>query len=305
MNTFCTIITASHIPYARALFESLRKFDKDIYLNVLVVDQPEIQKGSTDGLLFHCLDAVASSSDVGRCISEKYNKPDMQDELRWSLKPILITYLFEQGYEKVVFTDPDTFYFSDFKFLFGELDENDILLTPHWRGLNPKVDNANFELQFVGGLFNGGFIAVSKNAGAAMNWWADSCLYRCEKNFSIGHYVDQTYLNLMPVYFDKVKILRHQGCNVANWNQVVCQRELVSGEVLINRKWEIVFLHFTKSTIKGILSGDDNLLSPHLDSYMAALSQHGLNLKLAGFKDPTAIPTNRLKKAVKDMLGRN
>jgi len=160
-------------------------------------------------------------------------------------------------------------------------------------------------LQFVGGLFNAGFIGVKSNSKHIMDWWAGCCLYRCEKDFSAGHYVDQIYLNLMPVYFENVKILKHQGCNVANWNQVVCKREIVAGEVRINKKWEIVFLHFTKSTIVGILSGEDHLLTPHLNSYLAALSQHGLNLDLAEFKEATAKSTNRLTKMIKAMLGRD
>ena len=208
------------------------------------------------------------------------------------------------GIKKVVFTDPDTFYYSDFTFLFEELNESDVLLTPHWRGLNPNLDTANFELQFVGGLFNAGFIGVNANSIETMNWWAENCLYRCEKNFSIGHYVDQTYLNLMPVYFENVKILRHQGCNVANWNQIVCQRDLVAGQVRINNYWEIVFVHFTNSTIVGILSGEDHLLLPHLNSYMAALSQHGLDLDPADFTAPKSEPTSRLTKLFKAVLGR-
>jgi hypothetical protein len=45
------------------------------------------------------------------------------------------------------------------------------------------------------------------------------------KDPSHGQFVDQTHLNLLPIYFDHVKILKHRGCNVANWKQVECRRE--------------------------------------------------------------------------------
>lgn len=295
MNTFCTIITADHLGYALAICDNIKSIDKSVDFNVLVVDEipTSIPKSP---LKVHGIEQVVESSAIGKKIHEKYSSKKQLDNLRWSLKPVLINYLFEQGYEKVIFTDPDTFYFSDFNFLFEELENSNILLTPHWRGLDPTVGGSNFDLQFVGGLFNAGFIGVSQKAVKVMEWWAKCCLHKCVKDFPTGQFVDQTYLNLMPVYFDGVNILKHQGCNVANWNQLVCKRGLIDGQVLINNKWEIVFIHFTKSTIKGIVQGQDELLVDYLTQYKYVLSQNGKKLKLESYISNEALYNNLYKK---------
>ncbi|MFY0650421.1 MAG: hypothetical protein JXQ96_00240 [Cyclobacteriaceae bacterium] len=290
-STFCTIITKSHLAFSQALHFSLSG-EKKINFHVLITDTED--KIALPGITTHTLKKVISDSETGQKISAKYN--NTPDELRWSLKPIFINYLFDNGYDKVIFTDPDTFYFSDFSFLFNELDEHNILLTPHWRGLDLTVDQSNFDLQFVGGLFNAGFIGVNQKAVKVMDWWAKCCLHKCVKDFSIGQFVDQTYLNLIPIYFDKVKILKHQGCNVANWNQVVCKRELKNGKVLINDSWEIVFIHFTKSTIKGIVQGKDTLLADHLAKYIDTLAKNGKELIINDYFPKRVSKNNNLKK---------
>jgi hypothetical protein len=111
-----------------------------------------------------------------------------------------------------------------------------------------------------------------------MNWWAEMCFYKCEIDKSNGHYVDQTYLNLMPIYFDRVGILRHRGCNVAVWNQIECKRILQDNKVLINGKWDVVFIHFTNYTIQAILYGSDQLLLPYLEEYLKALRFYGFSV---------------------------
>jgi hypothetical protein len=287
------------LPFARALYKSLEQFNKRVILHVLVVDDFKSHEVQSIPASFkvHKLSDLKSYSSIGHQILEKYNNPEQLDQLRWSLKPIFINYLFNQGYEKVVFTDPDTFYFSDYTFLFNELDDNSILLTPHWRGVSPEKNEANFNLQFVGGLYNAGFIGVHKRAKAVMDWWAEMCLYKCEKDFENGHYVDQTYLNLMPVYFDKVKILKHQGCNVANWNQQVCKRSEIDDRVVINDIWELVFIHFTTSTIRGILYQGDSSLKPHLEEYMSALEKSGIELIPERYKPNHVIGSSKLKRS--------
>ncbi len=281
MKVFCTIITQSHLAYVQALYHSLVQFNRSIRFHVLIVDLSEIIDVEFEIL---SLNEVIKGDKLGQKINDKYNHPDTIDQLRWSLKPILINYFFKNGFEKVIFTDPDTYYFSDYQFLFNELDENNVLLTPHWRGMTPLNNRDNFNLQFVGGLFNAGFIAVNNKAIDIMEWWAQMCLYKCEKDFEHGLYVDQTYLNLMPIYFEKVKVLKHKGCNVANWNQVECSRQEIDGSILIEGKWEIVFIHFTTSTIRGIVMQEDKNLRPYLDDYLKVLRTNGFKIDIETFK---------------------
>ena len=183
--------------------------------------------------------------------------------------------LIKKTCDQVFYIDPDICFFSSFEFFAQYLEFYSILLTPHWRCSNPYIDPSNFAILQTSGLFNAGFIGVSKNGIPAMEWWSKVCLYKCIKDSRRGLFVDQSYLDLIPIYFDNVKILKHKGCNIANWNQVECKRTInEKGEVLINNSWIIVFIHFTKSTIRGIKNGQDSLLKKHLEQYEAMIQKY-------------------------------
>lgn len=267
-NAFCTIATASHIPKVLALHHSIQKFDANIWLHALITDVNEVPPVITaNNLKFYFLEDIIND-DLSRSIREKYK--DLNDELRWSMKPVFIKFLLEnKGYDALIFNDNDIYYFGDFHFLFDDLRTSNILLNPHWRIADPEVDKDWFETNFKDGLYNAGFVGVSKTAIEAMQWWAKCCLYACEKNPARGLWDDQRYLDMFPVLFEKVKILEHKGCDVAYWNRHDCVRTQVNSEVLINDKWPIIFIHVTELFVKTIEK--DPLLIPYLDQYHEVL----------------------------------
>jgi hypothetical protein len=277
-RTFCTIITPDYLPYALALHHSLEKHAKVSFdFNVLIACQSsefEIPENISPEIKFLFVDQLCKSG-VGAKIFQKYYNGHM-DEFRWSMKPVLVNYLIQvSAYEKVILVDSDIFFFSDFEFLFDALDSSAVLLTPHWRSSDPHLDPANFQILFNCGLYNAGFVGANKNATQAMDWWASACEYVCIKDPSRGYFVDQTHLNLFHIMFEGVEVLRHRGCNIANWNQIECKRVLKeSGSLWINSEYPVIFVHFTKSTIQGILSGEDALLLPHLEEYMGTLKNY-------------------------------
>lgn len=267
-KVFCTIITKSHFGYAEALATSLEVYSDDFLLYALVVDA-DLRDKSRSGLVVLSLPEVESELSV--LLARRYLDFGQHDEFRWSMKSVLLLHLLAKAKakaDKVIFVDPDIAFFNDPRFLFDFLDSSNVLLTPHWRCNDPSKDPVNFRLLMTEGYFNAGFVAVCSGAEEALEWWARICLGRCERAQSEGLFVDQSYLNLLPVYFDKVRIIRHRGCNVANWNLKMNRREMVDGEVLINGKDPVVFIHFTNSTIRGILCGEDGYLRPHLEQWL-------------------------------------
>lgn len=262
---FCTIITRSHLGWALALCDSLRQWDTALPFVVLVTDVEDassLDAGGRPGVEFLLL-ADMNDTELGAAIGTKY--AEQSDELRWSLKPVLMLQLLRR-YRKVMYGDCDLHFFSDPAWLWKALDKGSVLLSPHWRSATATVDRPNFDLLYVGGLYNGGFVAASQGGEAALQAWGANCLAVCIKDFTQGQYVDQTHLNLLPVYFDGVEVLKHRGCNVANWNMVECARiRNDQGGVFINGTFPIVFIHFTRSMIDGIVSGVDGLLRPHLE----------------------------------------
>ncbi len=152
------------------------------------------------------------------------------DAFRWSMKPVFMKYLLDSNHvKKLIYIDSDIHFFNDYNFLFDYLDSCNILLTPHWQSSDPLKDESNFKCLLTSGFYNAGFIGVNKKAIEALNWWAEVCLYNCEIKPETGNFVDQTYLDFFHYLFDGIKIIKHKGCNVANWNQVECKRTSTLG----------------------------------------------------------------------------
>ena len=280
MNTFCTIITADHLPFAKVLQESLQKNVPGTLLQVLVIDNNNLP--SSQNLVIHTIETVLTSP-VARGIYNKYAHTN-PDHFRWALKPVFISYLLQNGFDKVIFADPDIYFVNNFSFLFDELDTNNILLTPHWANLNPLKNESSLIDVMRGGLYNAGFIGANKKGMEAINWWAESCHYKTEKNQELGLFDDQKYLDILPVQFPDVKIIKHPGCDLASWNVATSKREILNGKLVINRQYEPVFIHFAKETIVNILNRNDQLLYPHLEEYIQQLKKEGFDLP-ANYKD--------------------
>ena len=268
----------------------------DIPMHALIVDRRHDITGYEipDGVTLTYLDTL-ELNDVEREIILKYQ--DNPDGLRWSLKSVwLRSLLTSGGYQQVIFVDPDMFFFNDPQFLFDELNEGSILLSPHWRSSDPKKDAFNFELNFRDGIYNGGFLGASFGGIPALEWLARACLHKCEIDHERGLFYDQKYFDLLPSRFKDIRILRHKGCNVANWNQVDCIRVLVDDQVLINGTDPVVFIHFTKSTILGIRNGTDSLLIAYLNEYESSLSR--INPSYVGQVPDNDQKTGHLKKNI-------
>jgi hypothetical protein len=275
MKTFCTIITAGHLPFARVLHASLQKNVPGTSLQVLVIDKNDFL--SSPNFTIHSIDKVVTSP-VAKAIYKKYAHTNT-DHFRWALKPVFISYLLQNGFDKVIFTDADMYFVSNFNFLFDELEINNILLTPHWANLNPFENEGSLMDVMNGGLYNAGFIGANKKGIEAINWWAEMCHYKMEININSGFYDDQKYLNILPVQFPDVKSLKHQGCNLASWNVQTCKREIVNGKLIINGEFEPVFIHFNRETIVNILNRNDKLLHPYLVEYIQLFKNEGFDLE--------------------------
>lgn len=220
------------------------------------------------------------TSPTAKKIIKKY--VGCKDKLRWSLKPAFIQQLLSNSIcSKVIYTDNDIAFFSDFAFLFDELETHSVLLTPHRYLADPEKNQNWLEANFKVGLYNAGFIGVNKNAVDVMEWWAKCCYYRCEKNAFRGLFDDQKYLDLVPVIQPATKVLNHKGCNVAEWNIHNSQRTFVGNKILIDNNWPIVFMHFNKTTVQSFINGNDELLMPYFNQYVVNLKKYNPTLQIS------------------------
>jgi hypothetical protein len=277
-DTFCTIITADFFPKALALYKSVKKFNAGLPLYVLIADNNTISSSYLvpEKMKVIPIDSLSNYSFVSD-LHKKYAHHDM-DVFRWALKPVFLSYLLENGFEKAIYADCDMFFVNDYAFLFSELDCSSVLLTPHWKTSNPLVDKNSFYSLFANGIFSAGFIGISKKGLPALQWWAGACHFSMGYHPETGIHDDQKYLDILPVKFETAKILRHQGCNVGSWNYEECERKSVNGKVLINGEFPVIFIHFDGVLIQEILRGHDKLLLPYFEQYQKTFEESGANL---------------------------
>ncbi|WP_372757290.1 hypothetical protein [Mariniflexile sp.] len=267
----CTLITKNYGHYALVLHDSLIKQQESIHFCVFVSNgklphSVEVQLLSRKHVTIYY--EASFKNELSILLKEKYFT-SYHDAYRWGMKSQLLIKLLNHGYERAIYVDSDIYFYNDYRFLFEELKKFSILLSPHWRSSYPNLDMENFKLNFLDGIYNGGFIGASQGGQAALTYWTELCLFNCEVNRSEGFYVDQRYLDIFPTRFEDVGHITHKGCNVANWNLIDCKRVLQpDGNVLINNTEPIVFLHITNSMLKGVyLWKNDVLLQPYIEQY--------------------------------------
>lgn len=160
--------------------------------------------------------------------------------------------LSQPGCEKLVYFDPDVAIINPMDEVIDLLDTHSIILTPHQTDPEPRSqrgaiqDNEIASLNY--GVFNLGFVAMANDAEGRRfaQWWDERLRDWCHDRLDIGVFVDQKWCNLVPCFFDNVKILRDPGYNVASWN--LSQRRMrydEAGTALINDR-PLRFYHFTK-----------------------------------------------------------
>lgn len=278
MNTFCTIISPDYFPFALNLFNSLKKYDITIELQILVTAgdiKDNIKSTLPKELKIHFLKDL-ENTQLNTEIKNKYDY--LNDSFRWTLKPIFISYLLNK-FEKVIYVDCDIYFFHDFSFLFKELDHVSILLSPHWGETDPLVNEENFLLNFRLGLYNAGFIGATAKGKVSLEWWAKACSYAIKKDENKGLYDDQRFLDLIPIIDEHSSIIKHRGCNIGSWNITSNRRQRKGERILINDKYPIVFVHFNHETINQTLNGNDPLLLPYFKEYENSFEQNGESLE--------------------------
>jgi hypothetical protein len=244
---------------------------------VLCIDKLPLALPPGD-LSFYSLAEIASIPSA-KTIIEKYSSS--RDKLRWCLKPVFLTYLLNEKADKVIYVDNDIFFFNDYLFLFDLLDSSDFLLTPHHYPRDPHKDQNWLEANFRVGLYNAGFVAVAKGALKDLSWWADCCAYRCEKNPIRGIFDDQKYLDLIPIMNEKAHIIRHKGCNIAEWNSAVISRTETDGQLFLDQIFPLIFIHFNGTTVRAIHTGSEPALKTSFDKYLSVLKKHKADISVS------------------------
>lgn len=252
MHIFYTISTQSHLFKSFALRDSLQAFGYS--LKIIVVDSDS----TTDE---NVVPLSTLQSDLIHRIQRKYSKKS--DALRWSLKSAVGLYFLENGNDEIIYIDNDIYFFNSPISLIEKLKQNHFLLTPHYYKTDTKHEQNWLEANFRVGLYNAGFFGANQNAKSILEWWAACCLYEMKKSYWRGLYDDQKYLDMIPVLFDEVKIVKNRGCNLAGWND----------DSFLGKEEDIVFVHFAELTMERWMD-KTHPLNPLYEKYFISLREY-------------------------------
>lgn len=245
-----TSFTFSYLAKARVLAASLKKQHPDWQLYALITDEinEQFEFNIEDELFDHVI------------WSKNLNIPDFPEWIRrhniveacTAVKGFALYHLCQMDYDVLIYLDPDIAVFSSLSEVPDLLKDFDIILTPHQ--LSPEDPNDDIAIRdnelcsLTHGVYNLGFVAISnRDEGKKFaKWWRDRLYQYCKDDIPNGMFTDQRWCDLVPAFFNNVKILRDPGYNVASWN--LSQRKIsISdlGEIFVNGS-KVKFFHFTK-----------------------------------------------------------
>lgn len=265
-TAICTISTKSHLFKSYTLLESVKKYSNaDLFC--LTTDTDDDLKPE---FINHSVMKSLHSPQAEKIKHRYRNNPN---KLRWALKPVYLKYLIENGYDQVIYVDNDVFFYSSPDFLFEKLKTTAFLLTPHFYKAHPHKEQNWLEANFRVGLYNAGFIGAGKESLDILNWWIECCTYNIKKAYWRGLFDDQKYLDLIPVLFDHVEIIKHRGCNFAGWNDedATVQKTNLNG-LLVNNE-PLIFIHFAQLSIERF-SQTESMAHDAFNTYLSQLQKH-------------------------------
>jgi hypothetical protein len=243
-----TSISFSYLDRARILAETVKRFHPEWTLWLCVSDrEPE---GFHFDLNNEQFDRILWIQDLGIAALKGWIFRHDVVELCTAVKGRALLAIFEAGASKVIYLDPDISLFNDMSDVVSWLDRHPIVLTPHIchteKDEQAITDNEIGTLKH--GTYNLGFIAVndSEEGLRFARWWSDRLLHYCYDDIASGIFTDQRWCDLVPGLFDRVKIVRDPGYNVASWNLGNRPITIETDGTIYARGHRLRFFHFTK-----------------------------------------------------------
>jgi hypothetical protein len=123
----------------------------------------------------------------------------------------------------------------------------EILLTPNLIYTTPKPSTGELA-SLRHGMYNLGFIGLrrGKESFRLIQWWKERLKEHCRIDKCHGIFVDQKWIDLAPLFFDKIKPVKHPGWNMAWWNFSERKLQKTTDKFAVNNpQTPLVFFHFS------------------------------------------------------------
>ncbi|PYF75458.1 hypothetical protein [Pedobacter nutrimenti] len=221
-NCAFTIVAKNYIGLARILEKSFKDNNPETDFFVFVVDEFDDMTNATnlpDNLIF-ARSILEIPDDKWIDMSFKYDLT----EFCTSIKPTCFMHLLKRTeYEKIIYLDPDIYVYNSFDVIFKMLDEQSIVITPHFSIIQDIHLGETPERDLMGnGVFNLGFCAIKRSeiAKRMLTWWSERLFDKCYIDSYETYFTDQKWMDFLPCFFnsDELLVTRHLGMNIAPWN---------------------------------------------------------------------------------------
>ena len=237
-----TIVSNNYLHYARTLMHSVALQHPDAERYCVIVDTDMAPAAAVAGEF-----EAISLAQLGLPFGDEFTFQYTILELNTAVKPWALEHLLDRGHTEVLYIDPDIYLYRPLEDVMAHLSSGaSIVLTPHM--LAPYDDDRSPTEGSIrmAGTYNLGFCAIAERieTRAFLRWWQGKLARDCVVDMPNGIFVDQSWIDLVPGMFDKVRILRHPGYNVAYWN--LAQRNVTEGDngLLVNGE-PLVFFHYS------------------------------------------------------------
>lgn len=312
-NIAFTICSNNYLAQAKVLSDSIFTHSAEVYdFYIILCDEFNDKIEYNE---FHATFVEAKSLDISnfQWMTRYYDII----ELNTAIKPYAFKYLIKKNSPNFIFyLDPDTYTYESLFSIEKEMaPDYSILLTPH--SLAPLVLDGHHpaDSTFLNyGIYNLGFlgIRVSPESNRMLDWWCDFLATHCLNDPKNGFFVDQLPMELVPLYFEGVKICRHKGINMAYWNLHERGLELKGGKYYLDSKEPLIMFHFSSLDTKDLCKvskrtdrysiGNETPLYSLLEDYTSKLKK----TKSASYKEIPCVYTSRhqiwWKKAIRYLV---
>ncbi|MFA6945925.1 MAG: hypothetical protein WC220_08465 [Pedobacter sp.] len=261
MDAIFTVCTYNHLGRALSLSDSVKNHCPDAKFIICLIDSIEDYK------LPEGIRVISAQAMRLPFLNEMCSKYSLL-ELNSALKPYFANYILGENkdVEQIIFLDSDILLFSDLQPVYEALKSGSIVISPH--SLSPVPDKPDFDDRIFlrSGIYNAGFFALKKDqhSQAFLNWWMDKLRNQCFFDSKRGMFAEQLWMNLIPLYFENVHVLRHMGCNVAYWNMHERALSEKNDSWYVNENIPLIFFHYSGAAITCL---EENSVSNHQSRY--------------------------------------
>jgi hypothetical protein len=179
-------------------------------------------------------------------------------ELNTAVKPFFFQFLIRNNpaVSFLYYFDPDIMVYTSLQYLHNLLGGHDIIVTPHFYTplpIDEYYPKESMALKY--GVYNLGFIGIKadgEQTAGFLKWWGERTFTYGYDNNAQGLFVDQIWITLAPLFFKRLGIINHHGCNMGPWN--LHERQIAEftedKNIKLNNGEDLMFYHFSSYRYK-------------------------------------------------------